>query len=59
MRLVESRDQKHSLRDKVRLGLFMGLRAMRDHTITHRDMCSLTSFKERGILDISSIRVFL
>ena len=59
MRLVESRDQKPLLRDKVGLGLFMGLRAMREHAIRHRDACSLSSLKERGTLDISRARVFL
>ena len=58
-RLVESRGQKPSLRERVGLGLFMGLRPMREHTITHREACSLSSLKESGILDISRVRVFL
>ena len=59
MGLVESRDQKSSLRDKVGLGLFMGLRHMRIHAIMHRDTCSLSSLKKSDILDISRARVFL
>ena len=59
MKLVESWDQKPSLRDKVGLGLFMGLRSMREHVITHRDEYSLSSLKEKGILEISRARVFL
>ena len=59
MRLVESRDQKPSLRDAVGLGLFMGLRAMREYAITHRDVCSLSFLKERCTLDISRAKVFL
>ena len=58
-RLVESLDQKPLLRDKVGLGLFMGLRAMREHTIKHRDAWSLPSLKERSTLHISRARVFL
>ena len=46
-------------RDKVGLGLFIGLRPMREHAITHRDGCSLSSLKEKGTLDISRARVFL
>ena len=57
--LVESQEQKPSLRDKGSLSLFMGLRAMRKHAITHRDECSLSSLKERGTLDILRVRVFL
>ena len=57
--LVESQDQKPSLRDIVGLGLFMGLRHMRIHVITHRDACNLSSVKEMGTLDISRARVFL
>ena len=56
---MESRDQNPSLRDKVGLGLFMGLRAMTEDAITHRDVCSLSYLKERGTLDISRVRVFL
>ena len=41
MGFVESRDQKLPIRDKVGLGLFMGLRPMREHAITHRDVCNL------------------
>ena len=59
MRLVESWDQKPLLSDKLGLGLFMGLRAMREHVITYRDACNLSSFKERGTLDVSRERIFL
>ena len=59
MGLVESQDQKPSLRNKVGLSLFMGLRPMRKHVITHGDACSLSSLKERGTLDISRAMVFL
>ena len=59
MRLVESQDQMSSLRNIVGLGLFMGLRAMREHAITHRDACNLSFLNERGTLDISRVRVFL
>ena len=59
MGFVEFWDQKPSLRDKVGLGLLMGLRAIREHTITHRDGSSLSSLKERGTLDISRVRFFL
>ena len=55
-RLVESRDHKSSLRDKGGLGLFMGIRHMRLHAITHRDSCSLSSLKERDTLEISRVR---
>ena len=57
--LMESRDQIPSLRDNVGLVLFMGLRAMREHTITHRDECNLSSLKENGTIHISRVRVFL
>ena len=50
---------KDLTRDKVGLGLFMGLKPMREHTITHREACSLSSLKERCFLDISRARVFL
>ena len=56
---VESWYQKPSLRDEVGLGLFIGLRAMREHVVTNRDPCSLSSLKERGTLDISMARVLL
>ena len=56
---VLGRHKNPSLRDKIGLGLFMGLRPMREHAITHRDACSLSSLKERGTLDISRERVFL
>ena len=59
MGLVEPWDQKSSLRDKVGLGFFMGLKPTREHAIRHKDICSLSSFKERGTLDISIGRVFL
>ena len=47
MGLVESRGPKPSLIDKASLSLFTSLRPMREHTITHRDACSLSSLKER------------
>ena len=53
MRLVESRVRRPSLREITGLGLFFGLRPEKEHTIMHRDACSLSSFKVRGILDIS------
>ena len=59
MGLVESRDQKPSLRYKAGLGLSMGLRPMREHAKTHKDACSLSSLKKRGPLDILRERVFL
>ena len=49
---MESRDSKPSLRDKVGLGLFMGLRLMKEQAITHRGACSLSSLKKRATLDI-------
>ena len=52
MGLVESKVQKPLLRESAILGLFMGLMHMREHTITHRDACSLSSLKEKGTLDI-------
>ena len=58
-RLVKLWNKKPSLRDKVGLGLFIDLRAMREHTKTHRDGSSLSSLKEWGTLDILRIRVFL
>ena len=58
-KLVESRDLKTSLRDKVGLGLVISLRAVREQVITHRNMCSLSSLKERGTLNISRARVLL
>ena len=45
---MESQDQKPLLRDKVGLILFMDLRLIREHTIMHRDACSLSSLKEMG-----------
>ena len=36
----------------------MSLRPMRIHDITHSDAYSLSSLKERGLLDISKVRVF-
>ena len=57
--LVESRDLGPSLRGKVGLGLFMGLVVIKEHAIMHRDVCSLSSLKERGTLDISRVKVFL
>ena len=38
MGLVESWVRKLSLRESVGLGLFMGLKAMREHAIMHRDV---------------------
>ena len=58
-RLIEPRDQKSLLIGKVSLALFMGLRAIREHDIMHRDSYSLSSLKERRTLDISRARVFL
>ena len=43
--LVKSWDQEPSLRDKRGLGLFMGCKHMKIYTITHRDVCSLSSLK--------------
>ena len=57
--LVESQEQGTSLKNKGGLELFMGLRAMMEYAIRHRDTCSLSSLKERGTLDISRVRVFL
>ena len=57
--LVESWKQESLLRDREGLGLIMGLRAIREHVITHRYVCSLSSLKERNTLDISRVRVFL
>ena len=37
----------------------MDLRAMREHVMTNRDVCSLSSLKEFSTLDISRARVFL
>ena len=48
--LVESRDQKLSLKDKVGLGLFTSLRHIRIPAITHRNVCSLSSLKKRSTL---------
>ena len=59
MRLEESRVRRLSLRENAGLGLFMGLRPIREHYITHKDTCSLLSLIENGILDISRARVFL
>ena len=53
MGFVESQDQNLPLRDKGGLGLVIGLRPMREHTIVHRDACSLSSLQEMGFLDIS------
>ena len=44
---------KALLRESVGLCLFMGLRPTREHAITHRDVCSLSSLNERDTLDIS------
>ena len=52
MRLVKSQVRRPSLRESAGLGLFMGLRPMREQAIMHRDACNLSSLKERGTLDI-------
>ena len=49
---MESWVQRPLLRDSTGLGLFMGLRPIREHAITHKDACSLSSLIERGTLDI-------
>ena len=59
MGLVESQEYKSLVRDKEGLGLFMGLRHMRIYTITHRDVCSLSSLKKSSTLDNSRVMVFL
>ena len=53
MGLVESRFLRPSLREIVGLGLFFGLRPVKEHAIMHRDACSLSFLKVRGTLDIS------
>ena len=53
MGLVKSRDHRPSLREIAGLGLFLGLRPTKEHTITHRGVFSLSSLKEKGTLDIS------
>ena len=53
MGLGESRVRRTSLRASTGLGLFMGLRPMKEHAIMHKDACSLSSLKEMGTLDIS------
>ena len=57
--LAKSQDQKHLLRDKGGLSLFIGLRHMRKHDIMDRDAYSLSILKEKGTLNISRARVFL
>ena len=59
MGLVEYWDQKPSLRDKVGLGLFIGLRSKKEHVITHKEACILSYLKKRGTLDILRVRFFL
>ena len=56
---MESQDQKSSLRDKAGLVLVTGIRPMREHVISYKDECNLSSLRERGILDISRAKVFL
>ena len=53
MGLVECWVLRLSLREIVGLGLFFGLRPVKEHVIVHRDVCSLSSLKVRGTLDIS------
>ena len=53
MGLVESWDQRPSLREITGLGLFFGLRFVKEHVIAYKDACSLSSLKVRGTLDIS------
>ena len=53
MGLVESRLRRPSLKEITGLGLFFGLRPMKEHAIMHRDLCSLSSLMVRGILEIS------
>ena len=53
MGLVESRVQRPLLREIIGLGLFFDLRPMKEHAITHRDACRLSSLMVRDILDIS------
>ena len=52
-RLVESRDHRPLLREIAGIVLFLGLRSMKEHVITHRETSSLSSLKEWGTLDIS------
>ena len=53
MGLVESRVRRPSLREIADLGMFFGLRSMKEQVIAYRDVCSLSSLKVRGTLDIS------
>ena len=53
MRLVESQVRRPSLREIVALSLFFDLRPMKEQVIAHRDACSLSFLKVRGILNIS------
>ena len=53
MGLVESRVRRPSLREIACLGLFFGLRPMKEHAIAHRDACTLLSLKVRNTLGIS------
>ena len=53
MGLVESQVLRSSLREIVGLGLFFGLRPLKECAIAHRDACSLSSIKVRGTLYIS------
>ena len=39
MGLVESRLRRPSLKEITGLGLFFGLRPMKEHAIMHRDLC--------------------
>ena len=53
MGLVESQVLRPSLREIAGLGLFFGLRPVKEHAIVHKDVCSLSSLKVRGTLNIS------
>ena len=53
-RIIGIQGLKALTKRECKLGLVHGLlRLMREHTITHRNVCSLSSLKERGTLDIS------
>ena len=50
---MKSQVRRTSLREITGLGLFFGLKSIKEHAITHRDACSLSSLIVRSILDIS------
>ena len=52
MGLVKSWVQRPPLREIAGLGLFFGLRLVKEHDIVHRDVYSLSSLKVRGTLEI-------